>query len=60
MAEHIDKTLVENNLRHCFEYLSNFLNFTTDDISILNVLGKVAAPLIPIVVDKLCRSRDCQ
>ena len=48
-----DNTLVENNLRYRFEYLSKFLSFTPDDILVINALGKLAAPLIPIVVDKI-------
>ncbi|CAF2383223.1 unnamed protein product [Rotaria sp. Silwood2] len=49
MTEHIDITLVENNLRHRFEYLSKFINFTGDDIAILNAVGTLAASLIPII-----------
>jgi hypothetical protein len=53
MAEHIDNNLIVNNLRYRFEYLSKFLNFTTDDIATLNAVGRLAEPLVPIVVDKI-------
>ena len=53
MAEHIEKESIGTNLRVRFEYLSKFVNFTSDDIATLNVLGEVTGPLIPIVVDKI-------
>ncbi|CAF3445075.1 unnamed protein product, partial [Rotaria sp. Silwood2] len=53
MAEHIDSTSINNNLRYRFEYLSKFLNFTNDDIEMLNYFGQIALPFIPTVVDTL-------
>ncbi|CAF1072833.1 unnamed protein product [Rotaria magnacalcarata] len=53
MTEHIDKTLIENNLRNRFDYISKFIKFTTDDIAALNDLGRLAVPLIPIIVDQI-------
>ncbi|UJR34918.1 hypothetical protein I4U23_027696 [Adineta vaga] len=53
MTQHIDNRGVQTNLRYRFEYLSKFINFTTDDIAILNVLGKMAAELVPTIVDKI-------
>ncbi|CAF1310416.1 unnamed protein product [Adineta ricciae] len=53
MTQHVNSKLVETNLRHRFEYLAKFVNFTTDDIAILNVLGKMASGLVPIIVDKI-------
>lgn len=49
----MDEDLLETNLRHRFEYLSKFLNFTSDDILILNELGRLANDLIPTVVDQI-------
>jgi hypothetical protein len=34
MAEHIDKTRLNTDLRYRFEYLSKFLNFTSNDITL--------------------------
>ncbi|CAF3117358.1 unnamed protein product [Rotaria sp. Silwood2] len=53
MAAHIDKTLLDTDLRYRFDYLSKFLNFTEDDITMLNTLSKIAHPLIPSVVEGL-------
>ncbi|UJR34920.1 hypothetical protein I4U23_027698 [Adineta vaga] len=53
MAQHIDHKLVENNLRYRFEYLSKFINFTTNDIAILNTIGKLTAPILPDIVDQI-------
>lgn len=53
MAEHIDNQSVQNSLRSRFEYISKFLNFTSDDIATLNTLGELAATLIPKVVDQI-------
>lgn len=58
MEDETNVELAENHrsnpsLRDRFDYLSKFLNFTADDILTLNHLGELAAPLIPIVVDKI-------
>jgi len=53
MGENIVNRSLENNLQSRFEYLSKLIYFTTDDISILNVLEKLTAPLIVVVVDKI-------
>lgn len=53
MTEHVDKTLVETNLRCRFEYLAKFIDFTPADIAVLNVLGKMAAGLVPTIVDRI-------
>ena len=42
MAEHIDNQSVQSRLQSRFEYLSKFLNFTSDDIATLNTLGELA------------------
>ena len=52
-TEHIDRNLLDTDLRYRFNYLSKFLNFTQDDISTLNTLATLVHPLIPTVVDTL-------
>ena len=47
MSEEID------NLRHRLEYVSKFVNFTNEDISILNLLGKTSETFVPMIVDKI-------
>ncbi|CAF2545100.1 unnamed protein product [Rotaria sp. Silwood2] len=53
MAEHIEKRLLNTNLRYRFDYVSKFLNFTTDDIAVLNSFAKIAQPQIPSLVDTI-------
>ncbi|CAF3391075.1 unnamed protein product [Rotaria sp. Silwood1] len=53
MTEHIDKRLLNTNLRYRFDYVSKFLNFTTDDIAVLNNFAKIAQPQIPSLVDAI-------
>ena len=55
MAEHIDNNRVHNDLRYRFEYLSKFLNFTSDDIAMLNRFAPILSPHIPVVVDTAYR-----
>lgn len=49
----MDDDLFETNLRHRFEYVSKFLNFTSDDILMLNELGRIANDLLPSMVDQI-------
>ncbi|CAF1459414.1 unnamed protein product [Adineta ricciae] len=51
MAEHIDGSRLDTDLRYRFDYLSKFLNFTSDDIIALNTLARVATPLINSVAE---------
>ncbi|CAF1042110.1 unnamed protein product [Rotaria sordida] len=55
MTEHVDINRVNNDLRYRFEYLSKFLNFTSDDIAMLNTFAPVAFPLIPVISDTVYR-----
>jgi hypothetical protein len=55
MTEHIDSTRLNQDLRYRFDYLSKFINFTTDDIKALNTLSTVILPLIPVIVDSVYR-----
>jgi hypothetical protein len=51
MAEHIDRTYLNTNLRYHFDYLSKFLNFSTDDINTLNSFAPILVPHIPLIVE---------
>ncbi|CAF1459583.1 unnamed protein product [Adineta ricciae] len=51
MSEHIDGSRLDTDLRYRFDYLSKFLNFTSDDITALNTLARVATPLINSVAE---------
>mgnify|MGYP001036894678 CR=1 FL=1 len=51
MAEHIDKALLNSNLRYRFDYLSKFLNFTSEDIHTLNSFAPVLFPHIQSIVE---------
>ncbi|CAF3382622.1 unnamed protein product, partial [Rotaria sp. Silwood2] len=51
MAEPIDRTRLQTDLRYNFDYMSKFLNFTKDDIYILNTLAPILFPRIPYIVE---------
>lgn len=53
MTEHIEKRLLCTDLRYRFDYVSKFLNFTTDDIAALNSFAKIAHPQIPSLVEAI-------
>jgi len=53
MAEYIDKTRLNNDLRYRFDYLSKFIDFTQDDITILNTLEPIIFPNLPTIVEKV-------
>ena len=55
MAEHVDKNRLHNDLRYRFEYVSKFLNFTSDDIAMLNTFAPILFPLIPVISDNVYR-----
>jgi hypothetical protein len=55
MTEHIDTNQVNNNLRYRFDYLSKFLNFTPDDIAMVNAFASILSPRIPVIVDTVYR-----
>ncbi|CAF0772095.1 unnamed protein product [Adineta ricciae] len=55
MTEHIDNDQITNNLRYRFEYLSKFLNFTSNDITLLNQFAVLLLPRIPVVADTVYR-----
>ena len=55
MAEHIDGNRLNTDLRYRFEYLSKFLNFTSDDIAMLNTFAPIIFPVIPVLADTVYR-----
>ncbi|CAF0735916.1 unnamed protein product [Adineta ricciae] len=55
MAEHVDSSRLNKDLRYRFEYLSKFLNFTSADITALNTFATIILPLIPVIVDSVYR-----
>ncbi|CAF3351066.1 unnamed protein product [Rotaria socialis] len=55
MAEHIDANRIHLDLRYRFDYLSKFLNFTSDDIAMLNTFAPLVFPLIPVLTDTVYR-----
>jgi hypothetical protein len=52
MAEHIDRNRFINALRYRFECLSKCLDFTQNDINILNLLAPIIFPLLPNIIEK--------
>ncbi|CAF3351097.1 unnamed protein product [Rotaria socialis] len=55
MTEHIDGNQINSNLRSRFDYLSKFLNFTSDDIAMLNKFAGIILQRVPVVVDAVYR-----
>ncbi len=55
MAEHIDGNRLNSDLRYRFDYLSKFLNFTSDDIAMLNTFAPIIFPSIPVIADTVYR-----
>lgn len=56
MTESIDERELNFNLRYRFDYLSKFLNFTQDDINLLNQFAVILLPRIPFVTDNVYRN----
>jgi hypothetical protein len=55
MSEHIDGNRLNSDLLYRFDYLSKFLNFTTDDIAMLNAFAPIIFPRIPVIADTVYR-----
>jgi len=55
MTEHIDGNRLNSDLRYRFDYLSKFLNFTSDDIAMLNTFASILFPRIPVIADTVYR-----
>lgn len=55
MAEHIDPIRLRHELSYRFEYLSKFINFTAEDIALLNAFAPIVFPRIPVIADTVYR-----
>ncbi|CAF1221881.1 unnamed protein product [Rotaria magnacalcarata] len=55
MTEHIDIKRINSDLRYRFECIAKFLNFTSDDIAMLNTFAPLVFPLIPVLADTVYR-----
>jgi len=55
MVQHIDSARLNTDLRYRFDYLSKFLDFTSNDIVQLNQISSIIQPLIPVIVDNVYR-----
>lgn len=49
--KHIDDARLESDPGYRFEYLSEFMNFTTDDMAVVHGAAQHLAPLVPALVD---------
>ncbi|UJR26982.1 hypothetical protein I4U23_008289 [Adineta vaga] len=52
MGEHIDRHRLTTNLRYRFDYITKCIDFTSDDINMLNILAPIIIPLLPSIVEK--------
>ncbi|UJR22157.1 hypothetical protein I4U23_025221 [Adineta vaga] len=55
MAEHIDKSRLNHDLRYRFDFLSKFIDFNQDDVVMLNTLAPIIFPHLPAMVETLYR-----
>lgn len=55
MVEHIETHRLHGDLRYRYDYLCKFLNFTSQDILMLNNLAPILFPRIPVIVDTVYR-----
>ncbi|CAF2273236.1 unnamed protein product [Rotaria magnacalcarata] len=55
MAEHVDDLRLHTDPRYRFDYISKFLNFTQNDITMLNVLAPIIFPSVPVIIDTIYR-----
>ncbi|CAF0834410.1 unnamed protein product [Adineta ricciae] len=53
MDAHIDRARLTHDLRYRFEYLAKFLNFTKDDILVLNSLAPTIFAHIKFITEKI-------
>ncbi|CAF1042077.1 unnamed protein product [Rotaria sordida] len=55
MTGHININQINSNFRYRFDYLSKFLNFTSNDIAMLNKFAIIFLSHIPVIVDTVYR-----
>lgn len=49
--KHIDESRLESDIGYRFEYLTDFMGFSDDDIATIHGAAEVLAPLVPGLVD---------
>lgn len=49
--KHIDEARLENDLAYRFEYLTEFMGFSADDIETIHGAAPLLAPVVPALVD---------
>jgi hypothetical protein len=55
MTEHIDDEKLNVDIHYRFDFISKFINFTSEDIKILNNFANIILPVIPVIVDSVYR-----
>jgi hypothetical protein len=55
MTEHIDDEKLNTDIHYRFDFISKFINFTSEDIKILNNFSSIILPFIPVIVDSVYR-----
>jgi hypothetical protein len=55
MAEHVDEEKLSVDINYRFDFISKFINFTSEDIKVLNNFANVILPTIPVIVDSVYR-----
>jgi hypothetical protein len=51
IMKHIEEDRLETDAGYRFEYLSEFLNFSTEDTAVIHAAAQHVAPLVPVLVD---------
>lgn len=51
MAEHIEKGRLNHDLVYRFKYVSKFVDFSQDDIKVLNTFAPIITPILPSIVE---------
>ncbi len=49
--KHVDETRLETDLGYRFQYLTEFMGFTADDVAVIHSAAPLLAPLVPALVD---------
>lgn len=53
MAEHIDRSRLSTDINYRFKYVSKFVDFTQNDIKVLNTIAPIICPLLPKMIEKV-------
>ena len=49
--QHVDEPRLETDLAYRFQYLTEFMGFTPDDVAVIHAAAPLLAPLVPSLVD---------